>query len=69
MVRDLTAFHNPYYEENLYGPAKDELFVEQLNVIEGHVPNDIYGAYIRNGPNPKQMQQVLKLLLKKISQE
>ena len=52
MVREM-SFHNPYYEENLYGPAKDELFIEQLTVLEGQVPNDIYGAYIRNGPNPK----------------
>lgn len=48
-----TQFINPYYEENLYGPAKDEMFVKNLKVIEGEVPKDIYGAYIRNGPNPK----------------
>ncbi|WP_312470289.1 carotenoid oxygenase family protein [Neobacillus sp.] len=44
---------NPYFYEKLYSPIEKEIYVDELTVIEGKVPNDIYGAYVRNGPNPK----------------
>ncbi|WLR57336.1 carotenoid oxygenase family protein [Mesobacillus subterraneus] len=53
MIEANTTFKNPYYEESLYAPVKDEIYVDQLTVLEGKVPTDLYGAYVRNGPNPK----------------
>ncbi|MFS1515137.1 carotenoid oxygenase family protein [Bacillus sp. SCS-151] len=43
---------NPYLLGK-YEPIHDEVFVENLEVIEGEVPKDINGIYVRNGPNPK----------------
>lgn len=44
---------NPYLEAPLYAPIDKEIFVEELQVIEGEIPADFSGAYVRNGPNPK----------------
>jgi len=45
---------NPYLSAPLYGrPSIEELFVEELQVIEGEIPVDFSGAYIRNGPSQK----------------
>ncbi|WP_203363743.1 carotenoid oxygenase family protein [Bacillus sp. REN10] len=44
---------NPYLKAPLYAPIDEELFVEELQVIEGEIPTDFSGAYVRNGPNPK----------------
>lgn len=30
----------------------DELFVQELSVIEGHIPKDLDGQFLRNGSNP-----------------
>lgn len=38
-----------------YAPVKDEnepYEISKENII-GHVPKDISGVYLRNGPNPK----------------
>ena len=35
-----------------YAPIFEEIVAEDLKVI-GEIPKDIYGSYVRNGPNPK----------------
>ena len=35
-----------------YAPIDEELDAE-LSVVEGEVPKDLFGTYVRNGPNPK----------------
>jgi len=42
---------NPYLEGN-YRPVKEVLTATKLDVI-GSVPRDLFGTYLRNGPNPK----------------
>jgi len=44
---------NPYLTEKLYAPIEKEIDGQELMPIEGKIPDDLYGAYIRNGPNPK----------------
>ena len=41
---------NPFLQGN-YAPVQDELNVENLE-IEGEIPQDLSGVYMRNGPNP-----------------
>jgi carotenoid cleavage dioxygenase len=41
---------NPFLH-GAYAPIKDEVTVLDCKVT-GKVPNDLYGAYVRNGPNP-----------------
>ena len=41
---------NPYLH-GMYAPTTDEIAAEDLDVI-GEVPDNLYGAYFRNGPNP-----------------
>lgn len=45
--------NNPYLHRKLYAPVFNELDVEDLEVIEGKVPSDLVGSYVRNGPNPQ----------------
>jgi carotenoid cleavage dioxygenase-like enzyme len=47
-------FHNvnPYLHGPL-GPTKFEHTVDELVVLEGKVPDDLTGVYIRNGANPR----------------
>ncbi|WP_070120862.1 carotenoid oxygenase family protein [Bacillus marinisedimentorum] len=45
--------YNPYFTDMLYAPIDKEIAEEKLAVIEGQVPSDFSGAYVRNGPNPK----------------
>ena len=42
---------NPYLEGN-FRPVKEVLTATKLDVI-GSVPRDLFGTYLRNGPNPK----------------
>jgi carotenoid cleavage dioxygenase-like enzyme len=35
--------------------VKEEKSYEVIEVVEGAVPTDINGVYLRNGPNPKFM--------------
>jgi len=41
---------NPYLQ-GIYGPTVHETTAEDL-AVEGDLPEDLYGAYVRNGPNP-----------------
>ena len=40
------------YLEGNFAPVGDELFEADLDVIEGAIPQDLEGAYVRVGPNP-----------------
>jgi len=42
---------NPYLL-GTFAPVADELDVELTTVLEGAIPRDLRGAYVRNGPNP-----------------
>lgn len=42
---------NPYVSDILHSPTDKEIVVDELTVLEGEVPTDFNGAYVRNGPN------------------
>jgi carotenoid cleavage dioxygenase len=42
---------NPYLH-GPFAPVITEVTAVDLPVIAGEIPNDLYGAYMRNGPNP-----------------
>ena len=42
---------NPYLH-GPYTPVVSEITAVDLEVSEGEIPADLYGAYMRNGPNP-----------------
>jgi carotenoid cleavage dioxygenase-like enzyme len=42
---------NPFLQGD-YAPVNDELHVTNLEVI-GKIPDDLFGIYMRNGPNPQ----------------
>ncbi len=42
---------NPYLH-GPYTPVVSEITAVDLEVLEGEIPDDLYGAYLRNGPNP-----------------
>lgn len=35
-----------------YAPVSREIFVASLKVLEGTLPGDLDGFYVRNGPSP-----------------
>ena len=35
--------------------ASDEIFATDLEVVEGAIPSDLVGEFVRNGPNPKRI--------------
>ena len=41
---------NPYLH-GAYAPTSDEIVVNELEVV-GELPDDLFGAFYRNGPNP-----------------
>ncbi|WP_299980914.1 carotenoid oxygenase family protein [uncultured Pseudoteredinibacter sp.] len=41
---------NPYLH-GVYAPICEEVQADTLEVVEGEIPADLYGAYLRNGPN------------------
>ena len=41
---------NPYLH-GVYAPTTDEISVDELEVV-GNIPEDLFGAFYRNGPNP-----------------
>eukprot|EP00002_Diphylleia_rotans_P033650 TRINITY_DN7172_c0_g4_i1.p1 TRINITY_DN7172_c0_g4~~TRINITY_DN7172_c0_g4_i1.p1 ORF type:complete len:527 (+),score=120.95 TRINITY_DN7172_c0_g4_i1:58-1638(+) len=43
---------SPYLEGN-YGPVSTEHAAVPLQVVEGEIPKDIDGMFVRNGPNPQ----------------
>ena len=57
----LTLHHDPVsialernpYLEGPYAPVHDEVVVPDLEVLEGEIPDDLNGVYVRNGPNPQ----------------
>ena len=42
---------NPYLH-GIYTPTIHETTAHDLEVVEGEIPAGLYGAYLRNGPNP-----------------
>lgn len=42
---------NPYLH-GPYTPVVSEITAVDLEVVHGEIPADLYGAYMRNGPNP-----------------
>jgi len=42
---------NPYLH-GPYTPVISEVTAVDLEVVAGEIPDDLYGAYLRNGPNP-----------------
>lgn len=42
---------NPYLH-GVYAPTTREVTADDLEVVEGEIPADLFGAYLRNGPNP-----------------
>lgn len=42
---------NPYLH-GVYSPTTVETQSDSLEVVEGEIPADLFGAYVRNGPNP-----------------
>ncbi|KAF5827972.1 carotenoid oxygenase [Dunaliella salina] len=45
---------NPVLQGNL-APIRNEMYVQGLPVVEGVLPREINGMYMRNGPNPLHM--------------
>ncbi|MCV7233282.1 carotenoid oxygenase family protein [Mycobacterium branderi] len=52
-VPEQTVF--PVFRTANYAPVPDELTVLDLPV-EGHIPSELNGWYLRNGPNPREAQ-------------
>ena len=48
----IEALDNPYLH-GLFAPTTLETSVEDLEVSEGEIPQDLHGAYFRNGPNAR----------------
>ena len=42
---------NPYLH-GVYSPSTVETEADDLRIISGEIPKDLFGAYLRNGPNP-----------------
>ncbi|EFJ52660.1 hypothetical protein VOLCADRAFT_85861 [Volvox carteri f. nagariensis] len=40
------------YLQGNFGPVEDEKELEELEVVEGKLPDGLEGCYVRNGPNP-----------------
>ena len=47
---------HPYLNEN-YAPLRMECDLNDL-VVEGEVPQDLFGSYYRNGPTPSFLQKM-----------
>jgi carotenoid cleavage dioxygenase len=43
---------NPYLE-TVFAPVDEETVASDLRVIDGEIPHDLHGVYVRNGPNPR----------------
>ena len=43
---------NPYLE-GAYAATHDEVTLRGLEVLDGRIPDDLNGVYVRNGPNPQ----------------
>lgn len=49
----MTTVVNPYLQGN-YGPVHEEVTATEL-AVTGTIPEELYGRYLRNGPNPVTM--------------
>lgn len=52
MADVLAALSSPYLQ-GIFAPVHDETDVSGLAVVQGKVPVDLAGTYLRNGPNPR----------------
>ncbi len=43
---------NPHLT-GVFEPVQTEIFAEDLEVVQGEIPRDLDGSYLRNGPNPR----------------
>lgn len=50
--RDEQSVGVPFFRTGNYAPADDELTEFDLPVVEGAIPAELDGWYLRNGPNP-----------------
>lgn len=52
-----TAYNelNPYIQ-GIFAPTHEETTILDCEVV-GEIPSDLYGAYVRNGPNPQKAPQ------------
>ncbi|KAF5837122.1 carotenoid cleavage dioxygenase [Dunaliella salina] len=51
LARSTPRKRNVVLEGN-YGPVRNEMFVPGLQIVEGALPREMNGVYIRNGPDP-----------------
>ena len=47
------ARETPFYLRGNYAPVQDEVTLDALEV-EGAIPPELNGLYLRNGPNPSE---------------
>jgi carotenoid cleavage dioxygenase-like enzyme len=50
--RGSAAEWNPYLE-TIFAPVHEEVVARDLAVLEGKIPADLNGVYVRTGPNPR----------------
>ncbi len=43
---------NPHLQ-GIFAPTSDEADADPVKVLQGQVPTDLSGLYLRNGPNPR----------------
>lgn len=43
----------PFFMKGNFAPVKDEMQYKIVKILEGKVPTDLNGTFIRNGPNIK----------------
>jgi hypothetical protein len=51
-MRFLQSFSNPPLDSSVLAPVKTEVYSRELSV-DGQVPKELHGLYIRTGPNPQ----------------
>jgi carotenoid cleavage dioxygenase-like enzyme len=51
-IRAKESERNPYLE-GVFAPVAEEVVVRDLAILEGEVPRDLHGVYVRIGPNPR----------------
>jgi len=48
----MSNIDNNLHLQGNFSPIADELDIEELKFIQGQIPQDLRGVYLRNGPNP-----------------
>ena len=51
--------HHPFLSGN-YAPVDVENFEVEVEIVEGYIPRNIWGAFCRNGPNPPKREGMRK---------